>query len=136
MRTTAFAIAATAAGAYALPQFQQSHVDNASQTIINDLKSHKLNRLASLLTSNMDVAEQITASPGEKLFLAPDNDAVAALPQYVLGHQGQLRATLLQHGTFGFFTLLTPETDQTSRFAQFSTVHSRSTKSPMPLNTL
>lgn len=99
MRTTTFAIAAAAAGAYALPQLQP-RAENASQTLIDDLKSHKLDRLASLLTSNRDVAEQITASPGEKLFLAPDNDAVAALPQYVSGNQGQLRAMLLQHGMF------------------------------------
>lgn len=96
MRTSAVIAAAAVAGAYALPQPRQAA--NASATLISDLKSHNLTQLANLLSANTDVADKIVANAGPKLFLAPTDSAVTALPTWVSGNATELKATLLQHG--------------------------------------
>ncbi|PWN40332.1 FAS1 domain-containing protein [Ceraceosorus guamensis] len=83
----------------------QHNVQTDVDGFIQELKSHNLSKLADTLQNNQDVARTILESPGTKTFLAPDDDAITGLPQWVTSNERLLQSTLLMHALNGTYDL-------------------------------
>ncbi|KDN39455.1 Fasciclin-domain-containing protein [Tilletiaria anomala UBC 951] len=87
---------------------QQRSSPSSGQALVYALQNVGLNKLGEALQANMEVADAIVADPGAKLFLAPVDQAMSALPQWVTSNPVILQATLLQHVLSGSIPMPLP----------------------------
>ncbi|KAN0066177.1 hypothetical protein ACQY0O_000271 [Thecaphora frezii] len=71
--------------------------------LLESLRNNNLTRLADVLANHTAVTDAIFADDSAKYFLAPNNEAVAGLPEWVTSNSSRLEATLLQHVLRGNF---------------------------------
>ncbi|PWN49739.1 hypothetical protein IE53DRAFT_130521, partial [Violaceomyces palustris] len=95
-------LASITSSTFATPVLQEL-VTRDANGLIDNLRSNNLSRLADALAQNPEVTNTIFQENSKKYFLAPTDDAMQKLPDWVTQNKTILQATLLQHVLNGQF---------------------------------